>query len=288
MTLKFYIEPSEYTWTDPILSNIPHSLASKENCDFIFSRKISWGDTNATFIQDILNSYAAETKVVLVFLTSDYNEPFDIPPNVLFFRTGMYKSQKKTNEYLLPYIYAKGELLNHIPFDPLAKRGIQPVVGFCGSIASHPSRLKYINKLKMHPGIKKNFILKNEYWGGNPHNPNVVAEFIKNIRDSYFTLSTRGTGNWSARFYQVMYLGRIPVIINTDMALPFEDRIDWGNVIVYCNSENEINDKILQFWNTKDIITAQNVCKDIYNRYLSIEGWCKIITDEVLIPLKPK
>ena len=44
----------------------------------------------------------------------------------------------------------------------------------------------------------------------------------------------------------------------------------------------------MQFWNTKDIVSAQNACKDIYNRYLSIESWCKIITDEVLIPLKPK
>jgi hypothetical protein len=288
MLLKFYVEPDESHWTDIILDNIAHIKISKEDSDFIFSRKLKWGVINYSSIQEVLNSYRDESKRVLIFLISDCNEPFDIPPNVLFFRTGMYKSQKKSNEYLLPYLGAKSDLLNHVPLDPLLKRGVNPHVGFCGSITSHPSRVGYINKLKMHPGIKKSFILKSEYWGGNPHNPNIVAEFVKNIRETYFTLSTRGTGNWSARFYQVMYLGRIPIVINTDLVLPFEDRIDWNNVIVYCNSENELNDKILQFWNTKDIVSAQNTCKDIYNRYLSIEGWCKIITDEVLIPLKPK
>jgi hypothetical protein len=288
MTLKLYIEPGGEAWIDRIVSNIKHTSSTKEECDYIVSRKISWGNTDASFIQGVLNSYAAESKKVLIFLVSDYNEPLDVPQNILFFRTGMYKSHKKQNEYLLPYIEAVSDLINHVPLDALQKRGTQPIIGFCGSIVSHPSRIQYINKLKMSPRIKKNFVLKTEYWGGNPHNNNIVAEFIKNIRESYFTLTTRGTGNWSARFYQVLYLGRVPVLVNTDIVLPFEDRINWRDIIVYCDSPEELNDKIMQFWNTKDIVSAQNACKDIYNRYLSIESWCKIITDEVLIPLKPK
>jgi hypothetical protein len=289
MSLKLYIEPyGNNNWTEQIVNNIPHIPTTKDDCDYIVSSKLPWGITDSGFIQQVLNSYKNESKNVLLFLTSDYNEPFEVPSNILFFRTGMYKSQKKPNEYLLPYIGAKAELLNHVQMDAMPKRGIHPTVGFCGSIASHPSRLQYINKLKMHPGIKKNFILKNEYWGGNPHNPNIVAEFIKNVRDSYFTLSTRGTGNWSSRFYQVLYLGRIPVFINTDMVLPFEDKINWRDIIVYCDSPNELNDKIIQFWNTKDIQHAQNVCKDVFNNYLSVEGWCRTITNDILVPLKQK
>jgi hypothetical protein len=86
----------------------------------------------------------------LVFLISDYNEPLDVPANILFFRTGMYRSHKKPNEYLLPYLAATADLLNHVPLDPLPKRGVNPHVGFCGSITTHPSRLNYINKLKQH------------------------------------------------------------------------------------------------------------------------------------------
>jgi hypothetical protein len=287
MTLKLYIEPyGENGWTQTVTNVIPHTLVSIDECDYIVSSKIPWGCINNTLIQEVLNSYQNCNKKVLVFLLSDYNEPFDIPKNVLFFRTGFYKSQKRPNQYLLPFIFAEVELQGAQPLEPLAKVGAQPSVGFCGSITSHPSRLSFINKLKMATTIKKKLILKTEYWGGNPHNNGVVNEFVTNIKDTHFTLSTRGTGNWSARFYQVLYLGRIPIYVNTDMELPFEDRINWRDTIVYCDSENDIATNVKFFWSTKDIVQAQLRCKEIYNTYLAPHRWGKIITEEILIPNK--
>jgi len=282
MTLKLYIE-SPNIWIESIIQYIPHISTLLEDCDYIVSNKIPWGSTNLQLIQDVLNSYKSIDKKAIVFLVSDHNEPFNIPNNVLLFRTGMYKSLQKSNEYLLPYPITKSDLRNEPPFDPLPKKGLKPIVGFCGSIISHPSRLQYINKLKQVPNIKKNIIIKTDYWGGKPHNIDVIEEFISNIKDSYFTLSTRGTGNWSARFYQVLYLGRIPLVVNTDLVLPFEDRINWRDIIVLCDSENDIENNLKNFWNTKDIVQAQIKCKEIYDIYLDMEKWCKIITEEILI-----
>ena len=281
MTLKLYIESTD-TWIQSIVQYIPHTPSLLEDCDYIISTKILWGSINTLFIQDVLNSYKSTSKKAIVFLVSDYNEPFDIPENVLLFRTGIYKSLQKPNEYLLPYPGTKSDLKNEPSFEPLPK-SLKPVVGFCGSITSHPSRLKYINRLKQLQNIKKNLIIKTEYWGGNPHNIDVANEFINNIKDSHFTLSTRGAGNWSARFYQVLYLGRIPLVVNTDMVFPFEDRINWKDIIVCCDSENDIGNNLKYFWNTKDIVQAQIKCKEIYDTYLDIEKWCKIITEEILI-----
>jgi hypothetical protein len=70
------------------------------------------------------------------------------------------------------------------------------------------------------------------------------------------------------------------------MELPFEDRINWRDMIVYCDSENDLINNILNFWNTKDILQAQLKCKEIYNTYLTPEKWGKIITEEILIPNK--
>jgi hypothetical protein len=287
MSLKLYIEPyGENVWTDEIIKHIPHIASSIDECNYIVSSKIPWGCINIGYIQEVLYSYKDCNKKVIVFLVSDFNEQFDVPTNILFFRSGMYKSQKKPNEYLLPYIYAINDMKGVSPFPPMPKRGMHPIVGFCGSILSHTSRVQFTNKLKMNPGIKKNFILKTNYWGGNPHNVNVINEFINNIRDTYFTLSTRGSGNWSARFYQVLYVGRIPIVVNTDIVLPFEDRINWRDIIVYCDSENDLVPNINTFWQTKDIVQAQIRCKEIYDTYLDTEKWCKIITDEILIPNK--
>jgi len=68
--------------------------------------------------------------------------------------------------------------------------------------------------------------------------------------------------------------------------LPFEDRINWRDIIVYCDSENDIAQNVKLFWSTKDIVQAQLRCKEIYNTYLAPERWGKIITEEILIPNK--
>ncbi len=137
----------------------------------------------------------------------------------------------------------------------------------------------------MATDIRKKFILRSDYWAGKPHDRQVINDFVKNIEDTYFTLSSRGAGNWSARFYQVMYLGRIPIVVNTDLVMPFEDKINWRDVIVFCDSENDLANNVRQFWRTKDIVQAQIRCKEIYEAYLTPEKWCKIIADEILIPL---
>lgn len=287
MTLKLFIEIGEgIKVTECIVNNIPHIISSSEDCDYIISNKIPWGCASREFIQSVLNSYKNNSKKVLVFMVSDYNDSLDIPTNVILFRTGFYKSQKKYNEYLLPFFAAKSEMNNHPPLSPLPKIGMKPTIGFCGYVISHPSRIELVNKLKLIPNIKRNFKLQNMYWAGNPHNQKVIEDFINNIKDSHITLTPRGTGNWSARFYQVLYLGRIPLLVNTDMILPFEDRINWRDIIVYCESENDIDNNLRNFWNTKDIVQAQIRCKEVYENYLTPEKWCKIITEEILIPNK--
>jgi len=283
MSLKLYIEPyDENTWTERIINYIPHEQSQKEECDYIVSSKIPYGCIDALLIQEVLHSYRNESKKVVVFLLSDYNEPFDIPLNVLLFRAGLYKSQRKSNEYLLPHIWSEDGVGSSLV--PLPRKTIHPHVGFCGTLSSHPCRIRHINKLQMAPDIRKKFILRTDYWAGKPHDKEVIHEFIKNIQETNFTLCSRGAGNWSARFYQVLYLGRIPIVVNSDSVLPFEDRINWRDTIVYCDSENDIANTIRQFWREKDIVQAQIHSKNIYDTYLAPEKWCKIITDEILIP----
>jgi hypothetical protein len=287
MLLKLNIEPyGENKWIEQLVKHIPHIESSIEDCDYIVSTKFSWGVTDSTLIQDVLYSYKDILKKVIIFLVSDYNEPVEIPKNIIFFRTGFYKSKKKSNEYLLPYPGTIADLHNEPSFTPLGKINQYPIVGFCGFIHSHPTRLKFINKLKSIPKIKNNFVIKDQYWGGNPHNINTINDFVNNIKNSHITLCIRGTGNWSARFYQVLYLGRIPLFINSDMMLPFEDKINWKDIIIYCDSIYNMVENIRMFWLTKDIIQAQIKCKEIYDTYLAPEKWCKIITDEILIPNK--
>ena len=87
--------------------------------------------------------------------------------------------------------------------------------------------------------------------------------------NSHFNVCNRGHGNFSMRFYQTLSAGRIPLLLNTDILLPFEEEIDWENIIIIGNTEEEIINKLLNCWNTKNIIEMQNKCKEIYNKYFS-------------------
>lgn len=103
MSLKLYIEPTStgQAWTDVITQHIPHTRCDiADEADFIVSTKIPYGSTDVTFIQHVLHSYEHSKQRVLVFLLSDYNEPLDVPLNVLLFRAGMYRSHKKNKRIL--------------------------------------------------------------------------------------------------------------------------------------------------------------------------------------------
>jgi hypothetical protein len=278
--LQLYVEDYENktNWIHSIIQHMTYEETTIEDCDYIISSIIPYGCTSPSFIQQALLSYENNKKRVIVFLLSDYNEPLHIPKNVLLFRSGMYRSQRKPNEYLIPYVWVQ---LGIQDTTPLFKKGTKPVIGFCGSIASHPCRVQHLNQIKRQPDMKTNFIIRTNYWAGKPHDPEVIQQFIKNVRDTYFTVCSRGAGNWSARFYEVLSLGRIPIVVDTDMVLPLEDKINWRDIIVLCDTENDIPNAIRTFWNQKDMVQAQQRCKQIYEEFLSPTKWCSFLIEDL-------
>ena len=71
---------------------------------------------------------------------------------------------------------------------------------------------------------------------------------IYSVINSEYTLCYRGAANYSLRFYESLCLGRIPLFINTDCMLPFEDRVHWKDVCLWVEEHNlkYIGDALLQ------------------------------------------
>ena len=59
----------------------------------------------------------------------------------------------------------------------------------------------------------------------------------------------RGGGNYSLRLYETLCLGRIPLFINTDCVLPFENNIDWKELCLWVdeNDLDRIGEIVLDF-----------------------------------------
>lgn len=51
--------------------------------------------------------------------------------------------------------------------------------------------------------------------------------YFSALRDSLYSLCCRGTENYSIRFYETLCLGRIPVVVDTELRLPHDDVIDY-------------------------------------------------------------
>jgi hypothetical protein len=51
--------------------------------------------------------------------------------------------------------------------------------------------------------------------------------FYNSIHRSLYSVCCRGTENYSIRFYETLCLGRIPVVVDTDIRLPLEEVIDY-------------------------------------------------------------
>lgn len=233
--------------------------------------------------------------------------------NAIILRTSMYRSTKRINEFVMPawhtdYIreYTNGAV-------PPRSKESQPVVGFCGHAARYYSyaelwrdintslyrwtrgnplfdhvtfRRKTLDYVKRSSGLKTNFIVRNHFMGGGKTEEMVNVrdwlpfqrEFIENLFESDYILCVRGAGNFSFRFYETLCCGKVPVLVDTDCVLPYEDRIDWSKYIVRVDHSQvaHIGENILSFHNRlspDDYLQLQQDCRDLWLGWLSPSGF---------------
>lgn len=141
--------------------------------------------------------------------------------------------------------------------------------------------------LSVDPQVKTNFIRRDEFLGGAisaggkvdyPTLQHSRKEFAENIFQSDYVLCARGAGNFSYRLYETLCCGRIPVFVNTDCVLPYEDRIDWKQLCVWVEVEelSGIGEKVTQFHrklSPEEFKALQQKCRKVWLEYLSPRGF---------------
>lgn len=120
---------------------------------------------------------------------------------------------------------------------------------------SHKLRKTAIDLLTADPRIKGCFDVTNslkDYYNAANTNRNLLEnKFVENMNQCDYALCVRANGNYSGRFYMALNAGRIPLVIDTDVEIPFEDKIHFLRIPL--NSLNQIGDLVLEhFENTTD------------------------------------
>jgi hypothetical protein len=168
---------------------------------------------------------------------------------------------------------------------PLRPKLGRPRVGFCGYVPrpgvvgrlrgvgrGHATRARALRALARSPELETRFVVRERFHGGSRQ------EFLENLVESDYTLCTRGAGNFSYRLYETLACGRIPVFVNTDCVLPYEDEIDWRAICVWVEESelDEIGARVAAFHeglSEEDFRALQRECRRVWESWLSPEGF---------------
>lgn len=161
---------------------------------------------------------------------------------------------------------------------PLLVKSETPRIGFCGYVGTRAAaalfralgqkqkadglqaRQRAVSAFRGNHAIETRFLCRHRYLGNaslafldNKEDlQQQRCEFVDNILECPYGLAVRGKGNHSVRFYELLSAGRIPVFINTDCVLPFEDRIDYKKHVVWVEFEQvqEVGSRLNRFHNS--------------------------------------
>lgn len=259
-------------WESGIFENLGEiEYANEKDCDYFVLPFKFISSLEQRFL-DILELARKNGKKLICLNNDDFGGDYNVPEDVILFRTSFFASERKKNEFAFPVF---------IPDISKYSKGLSDKisVGFCGD-SNRPIRKEALGVLK-----KSEFPLQHDEVFSFFQNPSVDKmkgreKFFNNLQNNIFILCPRGCGNFSYRFYETMCFGRIPVFINTDCVLPFENLIDYKNEIVFVEEKElgNLPDVIKEYCEKYDLGEKQKRCREIWEKYISPTGFINNIS----------
>jgi len=197
------------------------------------------------------------------------NSMTDLPDGICVFQSSIDRSSRKSTQFPMPYPFSKiDEKFELITETPPSK----PSIGFCGFYFVNEIRRDTLYHLKRDKRLNTDFIWRASYQAksDNISQDDARIEFIENMRNNAFNVCVRGNGNYSFRFYEALSCGRIPVLLDTDTILPFDDVIDYSEFCIITNTADELSEAILNKWNDGSYIEMQKKAYEVYYEYFDI------------------
>jgi hypothetical protein len=138
-------------------------------------------------------------------------------------------------------------------------------------------RAGILRRLSASPHVDTRFILRDHY-GGKQSNADAVRAYVENLRDTDYTVCMRGTGNYSIRFCEILSMGRIPIFVDTDCALPYDFEVDWRAALLWVDARDldRIGQIVADFHarlSPDDFSAMQHAARRLWEDYLTPESY---------------
>lgn len=160
------------------------------------------------------------------------------------------------------------------------KTSAKSTCSFIGNFHSHPLRSKLYKTISSLNCNDMSFLFEHVETG--PKSP-ARNRYILKLLDSQFILCPRGAGLNSARFFEALALGRIPILISDYSKLPLEESIDYSKFIVRApeNSLTSIPERIRLFRQHQDLRDASELAHNCYWNKLRYQCFFKISLHQI-------
>lgn len=262
-------------------------------------------------LYEIIDEAKKENKIVWAYSGGDVGKSIKAN-NLHTFRLGGFDSKLDKNTFILPcFVLEPYRFILKREFTPIPKSD-KPQLGFVGhangSIKGilheffvflflikerilknfyidyqpfYPSgfyRFRFLDRIKKDKSIVSNFVLRDNYTGGSQHKglvTDTTLEFFFNMFENPYVFCLRGVGNFSVRFYEALAMGRIPVVINSDFRLPFNNQVNWEDHCVFVDKNTFVKD-LSDFHSSisdEDFIAMQIKNRELFQNKLTIEGY---------------
>jgi len=111
-------------------------------------------------------------------------------------------------------------------------------------------------------------------------------EMVDTILRSDYALDVRGDANNSTRLFEILSLGRIPIIVDTERNLPFRDTIDYSSfaLMVDFRDINRLPEIVAEFHRNispERFEEMQKNARDVYVNYFRIDALMRPLVEEL-------
>lgn len=111
-------------------------------------------------------------------------------------------------------------------------------------------------------------------------------EMVQIITGSDYALDVRGDANDSTRLFEILSLGRIPVIVDTERNFPFSDRVDYSSfaLIVDFRDINRLPERVAEFHKNispERFEQMQRNAREAYVKYFRIDALMSPLVEEL-------
>jgi len=263
--------------------NVKDTFVPYQDAKYVIQKPEKYYEKIESYGKEYLLYSSGDTRVVY-FYGADDNRSLHLhhswncdPQDFIFFRYGSRKTEKWTNTFGLPYIVP--DKFNGII---LRKRLSMSYCGYPDNFIFKKLMIKEVSQYSY-----SDFILRDK-WGGRlvHESQNYDSydfgptekrrnEFFDNMERNLYAFTIRGMNNASYRFYEAFMMGRIPVLINTDMLLPFEDEIDYRRNTVYITDFRDIDGQIRKYHDSHtedELIQIQKENRNIWLKYFRVDS----------------